>query len=603
DGLDQLADGADELAGGLGQLEEGISGTDGQPGLVEGVGLLGDGLRGDGTAQNPGLVGGTQQLAESTDDLADGVELALAGDGTAQNPGAIAGTRSLADGLQGLSDAADGEGDLAGSGGDLLAQCAAELGEDSELCQELGAYVEGASQYQGEVTATLEGSDQQPGLITGARRTADGLEVLADGDGTAENPGLVPATRQFADGAQELAEQAPQVIAGVDDLESQVGQLSEATGQLADGADQLAAGTRESADGARDLADGASGLASGVRETRDGVDDLADGTDQLASGARDLSSGAGALGDGADELADGTQGLAGGARELADGTDGLAAGTEEIAGGTRELAEGAGQLADGSEELADGTSDLADGLQEGADEVPTYDEAERERMSEMAAQPVGSFTERQNEAAGASTAIFPFVAGLALWLGAFAIYIFLPALSQRFLDRAMPMWMVVLRSLAPAVILGAVQSVMVLAVMTAAGVRPTSPIGVAVVAFAGAIAFAAFHQAVLATLGNRMGRIASLVLLVLQMVVLVGVLPLETAPAPLQAISSFMPLTILSEGLVHASLGGSLVSTTETLAELGAGTLLAVAITLIASRGARDESRRDQVAETDAVPA
>src|SRR5699024_11284872 len=151
-------------------------------------------------------------------------------------------------------------------------------------------------------------------------------------------------------------------------------------------------------------------------------------------------------------------GLGRGGAHRADGRAGLAAGTSGLADGTDDLAEGTEQLAGGSDELAEG-------LREGAVSVPTYSEQERARMSEMAAAPVGTGADRLNEASGADTATFPFVTGLALWLGAFGTFLLLPALRRRLLDRALPMWQVVLRSLAPALLIAVVQTVAVLAVL------------------------------------------------------------------------------------------------------------------------------------------
>src|SRR5699024_3568225 len=111
-------------------------------------------------------------------------------------------------------------------------------------------------------------------------------------------------------------------------------------------------------------------------------------------------------------------------------------GTEERAECTAGMADGSDDLAEGVGELADGSDELAEGLRDGADSVPTYSAQERARMGEMAAAPVGTDAERQNEAGGADTATFPFVTGLALWLGAFGTFLLLPALRHRLLDRA-----------------------------------------------------------------------------------------------------------------------------------------------------------------------
>ena len=209
---------------------------------------------------------------------------------------------------------------------------------------------------------------------------------------------------------------------------------------------------------------------------------------------------------------------------------------------------------------------------------------------------------RENEAAGASTATFPFVVALALWLGAFASFLLLPALSRRLLDGAVPMTQVVLRSLLPALLLGVIQTVAALGVLTAIGVAPVSPVTVGVVALAGAVMFAALHQALLALLGDRIGRIVSIVVMVLQVVTLVGLLPVETAPPLLQAVSGFMPLSIVTEGLVHGALGGSVTSTSGTLLAIAAWALVSVVLTLLGSRTARRADRSERALAT-ALPA
>src|SRR5699024_333120 len=115
--------------------------------------------------------------------------------------------------------------------------------------------------------------------------------------------------------------------------------------------------------------------------------------DQLATGARSSA-------DGAEQLVTGVTGLRDGLGQYADGADQLADGTEELAEGTSGLADGSDDLAEGVGELADGSDELAEGLRDGADSVPTYSAQERARMGEMAAAPVGTDAERQNEAGG-----------------------------------------------------------------------------------------------------------------------------------------------------------------------------------------------------------
>ena len=615
-GADQLADGLEQFAGGVERTGTAVAGdgTEQNPGLAPtarqvdaGVTELGqgaqqaaDGLR--GTEDQPGLTQaaeGVVAYADGVDQAAGGLDTALDGDGTATNPGM---TSLLA---------GDGSADNPGMTGlsSSMKQSACELAqkyEDPEaqaLCQQatvMSRSVEGMSGYVGGVDQAREGlhtvvdgdgTAQNPGLATtaegvgeGATAASDGVQQIADGiNGTDDQPGLVQGT----EGMVTYAEGIETAFAG-DGTEDNPG--------LTASAQQLATGARTSADGAGELVTGVTGLRDGMTEYADGVDQLAEGADQLAEGTRGAADGAQELAGGSTKLAEGADALGTGADQLADGNQQLADGAGELADGTDELAEGSGQLADGTEELAGG-------LREGADDVPSYSESERQRMSEMAAAPVGTEAERQNEANGADTATFPFVTALALWLGAFGTFLLLPGLSRRLLDRALPMWKVVLRSLAPALLIAVVQTVAVLAVLTAIGISPVSPVSVGVVAFAGAVMFAALHQALLTALGDRIGRIASILLMVLQVVTLVGIVPVETAPALLQSVGSLMPLSIVTQGLVHSALGGTLVSTTGTLLAILAWAAVSLVVTFAASRGARLARRSSHVSIVGAAPA
>lgn len=616
DGLGDLATGASGLSDGADKLAAGMHGTKQQPGLLDGSAALRQGVEGDGTAKNPGLVGGAEQLADGAEQYAKGVDAAYTGlrDGTKKQPGLVPTADRVADGAEQLSQGIAGDGTLTNPGMTNLADSmektacgAAQANPTDPTLQALCAQATGMTGYTDAVDTGLNGDGTQanPGLVAGTRGVADfaekGLDTAFQGDGTAKNPGLIAPAQELADGARTSADAAPQLVDGVVALDEGLKKYATGVDDLADGASKLDDGASASASGADDLADGAQQLADGAGRSVTGADALADGIGQLADGARRSAEGTGQLADGADQLAsgasqssDGAGRLAAGGDELATGADGLASGSQQLAdgsdklaGGAGALADGTGQLSDGSSKLAQGTDDMASGLHDGADQVPSYDNEERARMAEMGAKPVTSFVERQNEASGAATATFPFVTALALWLGAFGAFLLLPAVSSRLLNRAIPMWQAVLRSLLPAIAIAVVQTVAVLAVITALGIEPVSPLSVGVICLAAGVMFAAFHQALLALLGDRVGRIASIVVMVLQVVALVGILPTETAPPLLQSASGVMPLSIVTQGLVHAALGGSLVSTSSTLGLILVWFLVSVAVTLVASRTAR----------------
>ena len=635
DGLDQLATGSEELADGVLQLQDGMNGTEGQPGLLDGASLLAEGVEGDGTPENPGLEAGAEQLASGVEEFSGGVSQAgdaVTGDGTEQNPGLVSTARGVAEGTeelgQGAQQAADGlagtadqpglvqgaEGVVAYSGSlstIMEGDGTAENPGMRELAQQMDETADAMLAEDPEDPNALAMKQQAQGMLG----YVDGVSTVVDGDGTAQNPGLTATAEGLGEGASAAAGGVQQIADGLNGTEQQPGLVQGTQGMVTyaegletafegDGtaqnpgltaaADQLATGARASADGAGELVDGVTGLQEGLAEYGQGVDALAEGAEQLASGTRTSADGAG-------ELADGSRQLAEGANELGTGADQLAQGNRQLADGTEELADGTEDLAEGTTELSEGSEELAGGMREGADAVPHYSEQERDRMSEMASSPVGTEAQRQNEADGADTATFPFVTALALWLGAFGTFLLLPALRRRLLDRALPMTQVVLRSLAPALLIAVVQTVAVLAVLTAIGISPVSPLSVGVIALAGAVMFAALHQMLLTVLGDRLGRIASILLMVLQVVTLVGIVPVETAPELLQSIGSLMPLSIVTQGLVHAALGGSLVSTSSTLLSIAAWAAISLVLTLVASRRARFAGRSERVG--GAVPA
>ena len=74
-----------------------------------------------------------------------------------------------------------------------------------------------------------------------------------------------------------------------------------------------------------------------------------------------------------------------------------------------------------------------------------------------------------------------------------------------------------------------------------------------------------------------------------------GIVPVETAPALLQSVSALMPLSIVTQGLVHAALGGTLVSTSSTLLAILAWGAVSLLLTLAASRRARLADRSEHV--------
>lgn len=83
--------------------------------------------------------------------------------------------------------------------------------------------------------------------------------------------------------------------------------------------------------------------------------------------------------------------------------------------------------------LSEGGGELADSLAEGAANIPSYNTAEREHLSAVAAAPVEVVTERAHEVPTYGYGLAPYFASLALWVGAIALYLMRPALNSTLL--------------------------------------------------------------------------------------------------------------------------------------------------------------------------
>lgn len=526
-------------------------------GVFVGMTELGSGI-GDAADGAEELAEGGSQLADGAEELADGTgQLAQgAGELASGADGLASGTNELAGGAGALASGADGLADGAGAaagGAEELAQGARDSADGAE------ALAEGAADL-------AEGVE---GLAEGARGAADGSALLADGveEYTGGVGDVVSQIEGVNDRAQEYLNQLYADIqndvieisdpdakqAALDEIASRAEQLAEAGGELAaarEAGDELASGARESANGSAELASGLEEFSGGLRTYAVQTGEYAEGAGQLAAGVGDVASGVSELSGGAAELAGASSQLAGGAGALAQGAGALSQGTSELAAQTPELAEGTSELAEGARGAAAGAGELSSGLDEAAAGIPDYSEATRDRLAETAVQPV--------EARGAGDALFnaagvPLFAGIALWAGGLAAFLVLTPLWRRTREAALGIGTITLRSIAPALGLGALQGAIAGIVLPIVlGYDFSQGLAFAGLGLAAGIAFALLNQGLAALFGG-IGRFVSLVLLVVGFAV--GIV--STAPGPLLAFGDATPIGAAFSGFGAVATGAS----------------------------------------------
>ncbi|RLP74542.1 YhgE/Pip domain-containing protein [Mycetocola tolaasinivorans] len=482
DGAAQLADGAGKLGDGLGQVGEGVTQLgSGASQLSSGASQLNTGVG--------ALASGADQLSSGARDLSAGTVPLASG---AQQ--IASGLDQLHGGLNGLSQGLTPlktQGPQLGAGAN---QTSALVTGNTAVAGQLGALVQecfttsGASaEFCGKL-AKVVGDQKDP---NGAITRLAGAEIAINGDGTVKNPGLAAGVNALVDGLTKPQGDNPSAVDGL-------AALAKASGDLATGAHGLA-------DGAGKLSTGAAGLAQGASGLADGVHKLQTGSSGLADGASKLSTGISQLGEGFTPLTEGATGLEGGATQL------------------------------------------ADGLKTAVNQLPSYSSQQRETLASVVADPIrtsgGDATSGLGAGLGKQGA--PFYAVLALWLGALATFLVLRPLPLGAHGSTRPSPLLALRAFWPGALLGAVQGLLVAAILSPLLKIEFGPwLGFAAIAMLAGVAFAATNQA----LGALFGGMGKFISMIIAIVVMAGGI-IATAPGLLQSAINWFPVGPATDAL------------------------------------------------------
>jgi putative membrane protein len=483
----------------------------------------------------------TEKAADSAGQLRDGS--GKLEDGAGRVAGGIddaeSATGKLANGI-----------DMAGSGADQLADGLARL--ETATGQIASGTAEAA--YGGRKLANaVDGvaGTVEPVLRENTQTIEDAARLVAAGaDQLSKNVGAISdaADRTVADTRklQKYLDSLPDDTEGVASARTLAAKLvadAERIQSTIDAADLTALRDRLKtvAADARAVATAAPHLADDVAAARAQVDKLANGLDDLATGAKKLDTATGKL--------------AGGAIDLRGGIYQLSSGAQQIEGGLTTLSTGGHQVASGLTQLTDGAAKLTGGLADGADRIPAYsDTADR---ADVLADPVSLDRVVRHPAGTYGVGFAPYFLALALWVGAMINYMLLRPLNRRYLASGAPPHRVALAGLLPGVAIGMVQATLLfLVVRFALGLSPVHPLTTWGLMLGTAAVFAAIIQLLGAAFGPA-GRVAALVLLMLQLTSSGGTYPVQTSPGFFQAVHPLLPMTYVVEAMRHAIDGGS----------------------------------------------
>ncbi|MEU3598129.1 YhgE/Pip domain-containing protein [Streptomyces sp. NPDC006798] len=492
----------------------------------------------------------------------------------------------------------------------------------------------GADDLKGGIGAAKKGSaDLADGLRSAensAGKLSGGLTRLADGARDVES-----GSRKLAEGTRALADKVNGLAAGVrpylkDDgaaigtaarlVDETAGTLRTRLDELAGNAPTAAAGARTSAADltaahtarceraeapdpalcdtlrrARDAAVAVSGVAADVESVVTGNKAGLTKLDGELAGLQKKAAGFAASAPRLDEdlaaavsrvaaLDTGAKKVAGGAKSLHGGLTNAASGSAELNSGVGRLKKGAGDLDGGLFKLVDGSSELAGGLNEGVGKIPDHGKDDRDRRTEVMADPVKLANSSLHAAPNYGTGFAPYFIPLALWVGAMVAYMIIQPMNRRALAAGASPWRIAFAGWLPVLGIGVAQLAALMAVLRfGPGLEPVR--GLATIAFLALVVgcFAAIVQWLNARFGAA-GRILVLAVLMLQLTSAGGTYPVETSPGFFNAIHPFLPMSHVVEALRRLITGGDLQPVWQATAVLLAFTAGALALTALTAR-------------------
>ncbi len=505
----------------------------------------------------------------------------------------------------GFNQIAEGQQNAASSAQQLA-------GGTADLSQGASQLDQGADQLAGATGELADGASElksgTAGLSSGAARIAQGNRDLASGAqrvtsassrlaGSAAR--LADRSRQYADRVRRASQAAARVSSGADRLATAAGNLTDEVASLSDQCRQSGGSvafcaqlraaqvrSRAVAGGAHIVARGTGGAARVAKVLAGGARSLAAADRALAGGARTLDGATRALSGSADALARGASDVASGAATLDSSTGRLAGGAQETSQAAGSLASGSDTLSSSSSQVNDGAQQLSSGLTKGAEQSPTYTDDQQDALATTVSQPVqlSSTTQHDGHANGF---LLGAIVGVLLWLTALAGALRLDvSASRRFAFAPVSSGRIARTQAVPVIVLGVVQGVTVVAAMMIGGVDMASAVGVALIALLAAVAFSLVAYA-MRLAGGASGIAIFLLFLLVQIAALSNVVPLETAPAPLQMLNGLLPLTAFVDVISRMISGGQVGSVVGPVVVLVAWALMAFISTLTIVRRKR----------------
>lgn len=399
------------------------------------------------------------------------------------------------------------------------------------------------------------------------------LKSLADMEQEAKNnSGKIAALKEGAAneaaGLNKFRSESGSLVKGINDFAIGSTEFSNGAKEFTLGATALSKGMAGAIQGSKDLSDGLMTLDQGLKnQIVPSIDKLQMGTaalqgkcDDLIAGSDRLTNSLGGTTSSDMTLERALQKLYGGSStlrmglgtlnekvpELTAGTSKLENGSEQLAMGMSDLKANIPELKDGVTKLADGSGELNSKLGEGADKINNNLVNTSSDMSEFISEPIIMDENPTNPVKDYGTGFAPYFIPLSLWVG--AIMMFFVITDKVDDDMNVSASAVVLGKFFSYGFIGIIQALLAGVIVLTLGLKPANLPLYLLFNVLLSFVFIAIIQSLIYLLG-QVGRLLSIVLLILQLTSCAGTFPLQVVPKFFKVLNPWMPFTYAVSGL------------------------------------------------------
>ncbi|MGB4659355.1 MAG: YhgE/Pip domain-containing protein [Mobilitalea sp.] len=535
--LQSVPDQMTELQDGLGQIGDGsVKLQKGVTTLAEGTATYSDKFK-EFQSGITDAQAGSKALADGAAGLSNGlIKLQTGAAGLEDGLGNIkTGAESLGSGLSTIKTGADGLDAGLGNiktGTDQLVTATKDLGQLTTGAQTLASGAETLNQGILKYTAGVDT------LIASVNNTSTFLTKYV----TTINPSIMKDP-VFAAFITKMADPAnAQSIAA---LSTASAQLKAASAQISAGAGKLSEGSTNLPEVNKALIT----LSAGITKAKEGSAQLSAGITSAKAGSDQLSAGIASAKEGAGQLSTGIISAKEGSAQLSSGTQSLNSGLTTIGDATVKLADATEKIASGASALNIGAEELTDGIETaktGVDTAITDADSQIEvlnGLSEFAGAPVTIEQDNVTDIANYGTAFAPYFMSLSLWVGGLILFVGVYLDTEgKFKIMSRDSEHRVARSFL-FLLVGIIQAIALAWILQAGlGLKVDNAFLYYASCCLVSLVFISIIQFLMVCLKD-VGKLLTIVLLILQLTSCGGTFPMETIPKFFSKLYPFMPMT------------------------------------------------------------